>query len=51
MSVMVGVGKGATSGVLIKDAESLEKLAKIDSLIIDKTGTVTEGNLQLRRWK
>lgn len=43
MSVMVGVGKGATSGVLIKDAESLEKLAKIDTLIIDKTGTVTEG--------
>lgn len=43
MSVMVGVGKGAQLGVLIKDAESLEKMHQIDSLIIDKTGTVTEG--------
>lgn len=43
MSVMVGVGKGAHSGVLIKNAESLEKLNKIDTVIIDKTGTVTEG--------
>lgn len=43
MSVMVGVGKGAQLGVLIKDAESLEKINKIDTLIIDKTGTVTEG--------
>lgn len=43
MSVMVGVGKGAQLGVLIKDAESLEKMNKIDTLIIDKTGTVTEG--------
>jgi len=43
MSVMVGVGKGAQSGVLIKNAESLEKMNKIDTLIIDKTGTVTEG--------
>jgi len=43
MSVMVGVGKGAQSGVLIKDAESLEKMNVIDSLIIDKTGTITEG--------
>lgn len=43
MSVMVGVGKGALSGVLIKDAEALEKMNKIDTLIIDKTGTVTEG--------
>jgi len=43
MSVMVGVGKGAQSGVLIKDAESLEKMNKIDVVIIDKTGTVTEG--------
>lgn len=43
MSVMVGVGKGAQSGVLIKDAESLEKMNAIDVVIIDKTGTVTEG--------
>lgn len=43
MSVMVGVGKGAQSGVLIKNAEALEKLSAIDTLIIDKTGTITEG--------
>lgn len=43
MSVMVGVGKGAQSGILIKDAESLEKMNKIDVVIIDKTGTVTVG--------
>lgn len=43
MSVMVGVGKGAKSGVLIKNAEALETLNKIDVLIIDKTGTITEG--------
>jgi Cu+-exporting ATPase len=43
MSVMVGVGRGAKSGVLIKNAEALEKLNKIDVLIIDKTGTITEG--------
>ena len=43
MSVMVGVGKGAQNGVLIKNAEVLEKLNKIDILITDKTGTITEG--------
>ncbi len=43
MSVMVGVGKGAQSGVLIKSADSLEKMNDIDIVIIDKTGTVTEG--------
>jgi heavy metal translocating P-type ATPase len=43
MSVMVGVGKGAQSGVLIKNAEVLEKMDKIDVLITDKTGTLTEG--------
>ncbi len=43
MSVMVGVGKGAQNGVLIKNAEALEKLDKVDILIIDKTGTITEG--------
>ena len=43
MSIMVGVGKGAQSGILIKNAESLEKMNEIDVVIIDKTGTVTEG--------
>ncbi|MBK9983651.1 MAG: copper-translocating P-type ATPase [Saprospiraceae bacterium] len=43
MSIMVGVGKGAQSGVLIKNAESLEKMNDIDIVIIDKTGTLTEG--------
>ena len=43
MSVMVGVGKGATAGVLIKNAEALERLEKIDTLVVDKTGTLTEG--------
>jgi Cu2+-exporting ATPase len=43
MSIMVGVGKGAQHGILIKNAESLEKMNKVDVLIIDKTGTVTEG--------
>lgn len=43
MSVMVGIGKGAQNGVLIKNAEALEEFNKIDTLIIDKTGTITEG--------
>ncbi|MCG2460982.1 heavy metal translocating P-type ATPase [Flavobacteriaceae bacterium F89] len=43
MSVMVGVGKGAQNGVLIKNAEALEKMNKVDTLIVDKTGTLTEG--------
>ncbi|MDE2165649.1 MAG: heavy metal translocating P-type ATPase [Alphaproteobacteria bacterium] len=43
MSIMVGVGKGATAGVLIKNAEALERLEKVDTLVIDKTGTLTEG--------
>lgn len=43
MSVMVGVGKGAQNGVLIKNAEALENMNKIDTLIVDKTGTLTEG--------
>jgi len=43
MSVMVGVGKGAQHGVLIKNAEALEKMNKVDTLIVDKTGTITEG--------
>jgi Cu+-exporting ATPase len=43
MSIMVGVGRGAQEGVLIKDAESLETLEKVDTLVVDKTGTLTEG--------
>ncbi len=43
MSVMVGVGKGAQNGVLIKNAEALERMNEMDVLIIDKTGTITEG--------
>jgi len=43
MSIMVGVGRGAQSGVLIKNAEALERMEKIDTLVVDKTGTMTEG--------
>jgi Cu+-exporting ATPase len=43
MSIMIGVGRGATSGVLVKDAAALEALEKVDTLVIDKTGTLTEG--------
>ena len=43
MSIMVGVGRGAQLGVLIKNAEALERLEKVDTLVIDKTGTLTEG--------
>lgn len=43
MSVMVGIGKGATAGVLIRNAEALERLERIDTLVVDKTGTLTQG--------
>jgi Cu+-exporting ATPase len=43
MSIMVGVGKGALSGVLIKSAEALERMERVDVLVVDKTGTLTEG--------
>jgi P-type Cu+ transporter len=43
MSIMVGIGKGATAGVLIKNAEALERFEKIETLVVDKTGTLTEG--------
>jgi Cu+-exporting ATPase len=43
MSIMVGVGKGAQAGVLIKNAEALERFASVDTLVVDKTGTLTEG--------
>ncbi len=47
MSIMVGVGRGAREGILIKNAESLETLEKVDYLIVDKTGTLTEGRPRL----
>ena len=47
MSIMVGTGRGATAGVLIKNAEALELMEKIDTLIVDKTGTLTEGKPRL----
>jgi Cu+-exporting ATPase len=47
MSIMVGTGKGATLGVLIKNAEALEIMERVDTLIVDKTGTLTEGRPQL----
>src|SRR5207248_3314119 len=43
MSIMIGVGRGAQAGVLIKNAEALERMEKIDTLVVDKTGTLTEG--------
>ncbi len=43
MSIMVGVGRGAEAGVLIKNAEALERMEKVDTLVVDKTGTLTEG--------
>ncbi|HAT8727869.1 TPA: heavy metal translocating P-type ATPase, partial [Legionella pneumophila] len=49
MSIMVGVGKGAQSGVLIKNAESLERMEKVNTLVVDKTGTLTEGRPKLTR--
>ncbi|HAU0116405.1 TPA: copper-translocating P-type ATPase [Legionella pneumophila] len=49
MSIMVGVGKGAQSGVLIKNAESLERMEKVNTLVVDKTGTLTEGHPKLTR--
>ena len=47
MSIMVGIGRGATAGVLIKNAEALETLEKVDTLVVDKTGTLTEGKPRL----
>jgi len=48
MSIMVGVGRGAQAGVLIKDAAALETLEKVDTLVVDKTGTLTEGKPSLQ---
>ena len=47
MSIMVGIGRGAKEGVLIKDAEVLETLEKVDTIVVDKTGTLTEGRPKL----
>ncbi len=47
MSIMVGTGRGATMGVLFKNAESLEVMRKVDTLVVDKTGTLTEGRPEL----
>ena len=47
MSIMVGTGRGAQGGVLIRDAEALERMEKIDTLVVDKTGTLTEGRPKL----
>ncbi len=48
MSIMVGTGRGASAGVLIKNAEALERLEKVDTLVVDKTGTLTEGKPKLQ---
>ena len=49
MAIMVGTGRGATAGVLIKNAEALEMLEKVDTVVLDKTGTLTEGRPKLER--
>ena len=51
MSIMVGTGRGAQSGVLVKDASAIEQMNKVDILIIDKTGTITEGKPSLNGFK
>jgi len=47
MSIMVGTGKGAQNGILIKNAEALEGFEKVDTIVVDKTGTLTEGHPEL----
>ena len=49
MSILVAVGRGAQAGVLVRNAEALETLAKVDTLVVDKTGTLTEGKPQVVR--
>lgn len=49
MSIMVGVGRGAQNGVLIRDAEALERMEKVDTVMVDKTGTLTEGKPQVTK--
>ncbi len=48
MSIMVGVGKGASEGILIKNAKALETMVKVDTLVIDKTGTLTQGKIHVQ---
>ena len=50
MSIVVGVGRGAQQGVLVRDAQSMEKLAKVDTVVVDKTGTLTEGKPQVQEF-
>ena len=56
MAIMVGTGRGAEAGVLIRNAEALERLERVDTLVVDKTGTLTEGRpsvsrvVSVRRW-
>ena len=47
MAIMVGTGRGASAGVLVKNAEALERLERVDTLVVDKTGTLTEGKPRL----
>src|SRR5438445_10114055 len=47
LGIMVGIGKGAEQGILVKNAEALERLAQADTLVVDKTGTLTEGRPRL----
>ncbi len=49
LAIMVGVGRGALAGILIKDAEGLETMAKVDTVVVDKTGTLTEGKPKLAK--
>jgi len=49
MSIMVGVGRGAQNGVLIRDAEALERMEKVNTVVVDKTGTLTEGKPQVTK--
>lgn len=49
MAIMVGVGKGATAGILIRNAEALELMAKVNTVVVDKTGTLTEGKIHLNQ--
>jgi Cu+-exporting ATPase len=51
MSVMVGIGRGARSGILVRDAEALEALATVDTMLVDKTGTITEGRPRVVAWE